>query len=521
MLTYRDNKLLYRTNNPNERIILKNIGGRWDSRYNAVSLPPIFSSICSVERVLGRVAYHASTAHYMEQYGFHIKPANLENVNATLYPYQKEAVDFLVNSPHHGSILSLSPGLGKTLTSIAAAVAMGAKKVLVVSPLTLMSTWIAEIYKWARIHAVNCYGGVPDGHGWFVTNYDTVVKYADQYIDQCYDVLIIDESILVKNRKTKRAQTVLALSNSADKVWLLSGAPVSRHADDLFMQLRIVAPTYFTSYWRFVNQYCLTHSNVWGTKVVGTNPNINFAHEFKDLMFVRNQKQVLPDLPDMLFQRYEVELTGRQAQLYTEMRDMFIMELLEDRVVAGTRLAQIVRLQQIVSCPETFENGLVSPKYDLLETLISNAELPLPAIVWVNFKQTADTLCARLARRFSGLSVAHIHGDVPAEERTRIIRGFQNGECDILILSLGTGKYGLTLTNAQGVVYYDKTFDGDAYLQSLARVQRIGLSHVPIVCTIQAKNSVDTLIEFNLAGKMQSIHQISNNDLATLMRSLT
>jgi SNF2 family DNA or RNA helicase len=82
------------------------------------------------------------------------------------------------------------------------------------------------------------------------------------------------------------------------------------------------------------------------------------------------------------------------------------------------------------------------------------------------------------------------------------------------------GKYGHTLTTTQTVIYHDRTWDADSYMQSMARVRRIGLDHSVRVITLKASGSTDELVEDNLAGKIPGIAEISNSDLAAMLRML-
>jgi len=68
--------------------------------------------------------------------------------NLPLFDFQREGVGFLVERER--AMLSLSPGLGKTVTSITAAEELYPKvtNILVVAPLSLLYMWKAEIEKW-------------------------------------------------------------------------------------------------------------------------------------------------------------------------------------------------------------------------------------------------------------------------------------------------------------------------------------------------------------------------------------
>jgi SNF2 family DNA or RNA helicase len=111
-----------------------------------------------------------------------------------------------------------------------------------------------------------------------------------------------------------------------------------------------------------------------------------------------------------------------------------------------------------------------------------------------------------------------VGGDAQAEET---IDAYKRSEYDILVLSMGVGKFGHTLTNTNSVVYVDRTFDGDAFYQSFHRVERFGLDHPVQVVVLRCPGTIEEFnVEENLAGKMETVAHITEADLAKLLTSL-
>lgn len=436
-----------------------------------------------------------------------------------LMKHQRDAVDFLVSTPHRGSLLALAPGLGKTLVAWVAGDLLDLRPILIVTTPTLLRTWERERLRWfpdAPPPEV-CRGCSPSLRSESViTTYETLVtspRGGTWQIRPGYSrdwgLVIVDESIMVKNRSSRRRQAVGQVTSRASRVWLLSGAPVSRFYDDLFSQLSLLLPDVFTSYWRFVNETCIVQETVWGTSIIGNRPDIDLSHRYRDLMFIRNQEDVV-DLPEMLFETRHLQLTPQQARAYDEMMTEFETTVDDQLIRATSRMAQISRGLQIVSC---LPNG-DSCKLDAVEELLDEG-YPLPMIVWVHFKHTGESLYRRLSRR-KGLSVRLVTGDT--EGRDEAIVDYLNGRVDVLILSLGVGKFGLTLTNTRTVVYVDKGFNFDDYQQSLFRVKRIGLTHSPVVVSLHVPGTIDDeLVVNNLITK--SYAALTGN-LRDLLRGL-
>jgi SNF2 family DNA or RNA helicase len=505
---------------------IQQAGGRWDAKRRAWILPPIMASIEIVLRLHpGKVRlttylyrmWSAKNGFFL--YSSEVVQKKLPDIWDKLYSYQQEAVTYLYSSPHSGAMLQLAPRLGKTITTCAAARAVKAQRVLVVTLLSLVPDWKHEIKQWTGQDAAVAYrSGDVSARGWIVTNYETVRDCLPEFLAGRWDLVVCDESILLQNRDAERTEAIQALRDRATRIWLLSGSPVSKHADGLYAQLRIISPKSFTSYWRFARTYCHTQETPWGTKVTGTRLDINIAREFRDLIFTRHYSDIEAELPEIVYQTVHVALAPTQQQAYQKILDEFLLELESgEEMPVVNKVAQLVRLQQCVSNPANFGGVSASGKLDVLMALFEHDEIPLPAVIWTQWTEGADQVYKCIARETS-LRVGISNGKV--KNKRDPIDQFKQNQLDILVLSLGVGKYGLTLANAQAAVYYDKSWDADAYIQSMARIYLPGQKTKPLVLTLHAQGTVDELVEQNLRDKSFSIGHTSNADLAHILRSL-
>lgn len=396
-----------------------------------------------------------------------------------LFPFQKESVQFLHSHPR--AMLALAPGLGKTACSIfAASIQPDTYRVLVVAPLTLTVNWCREVKKWVGEEAVIWHGKppYPPGDRWVVTNYDTIRINLPTFQKEDWDLMIVDESVLVKNRKAKRTQAIKDLAREAKVVWELSGAPTTRFYDDLWSQLNILDPARFRSYWRFVDTYCLKFDNGYGISITGNQPDAveRLQEDLADVYFSRTQDQVL-DLPDWIFEDIQIPMYDKQWKAYSQMEQRFWAQLPEgDIVLSPNVLSQITRLVQIASNPHLLGAEDVGAKWDAAIEMMEWVEKP--AIIWTTFIDTATYLEVLLRKHYR---VASLTGSTKQADRQTIVDQFQNGELDVVIAHPGVGKFGLTLTAARTAIYLERSYNGDDYYQSLHRIRRIGTSHSPVV----------------------------------------
>lgn len=507
---------------------IKQLGATWSEKDKSWVLPATLASKRGLdEMLLSEVAYDATVA---------VEEIPVVNVaDDRLFDFQQMAVGRLMGAKR-GMLLCASPGLGKTIMAIVAADnRVPDDQIVVVAPSSLLRTWQREINTWSTNTTSYIVKGTAvdwdevQKSRWLLTSWDTLAIHQDWFLGS-WPLWIFDESVLVKSRDSDRAFAVTGgtkkrkgkpdkkwvnLRKTIDQAWLLSGSPVTRHADDLWQQLNIIFPRAFKSYWRFAERYCEIEESVWSAngKVVATRRDRDAVADNADLILVINQEDVL-DLPEYLFEVIDVDLTWKQQVAYQDMNKNFLALLDSgDLLTAASIAAQLTRLQQITSY---FEGE--SAKHDALIQLMRSNHYETPMLVWTHWKEGAKALTGSL--QDLGYDAIHVSGDSSDKDKDHFIELFKKGKLDILVLSLGVGKFGHTMTNTKTVVYVDKSFSADDYYQSLRRVRRIGLTHRPVVVTIRAPGTVDEVVELNLEGKIDSISRIARANLSELLKGI-
>lgn len=514
---------------------MKILGATWDRGRSEWRLPASRMHVESVRDLLVDVTVVGGTVEPLNQ-----RATRVELEDDRLFDWQVPVARKLADS-EHGMLLCATPGLGKTAMSIVAAdAAVPEDQVLVVAPAKLLRTWEREIRKWCRGEAtVDVLKGTPDwtvvGQArWLLVSWDVFTRHQDWFDSptQPWPLWILDESVMAKSRRSTRAMAVKGgtrrrtkadgtvevkrwtnLRKSVRRVWLLSGSPTTRHADDLWSQLAMIWPRAFPSYWRFAERYCHVEETVWAKTVIGTRKDRDAVRDNEDLIVVVDQESVI-DLPEYLFEAVDVDLLPRQARAFEEMLKDYVATLDDSTMlVAENRMAQLVALQQITS----YWQG-ESAKHDALVSLVEAGVYEAPHLIWTHWREGADALTHRVTD--AGLRVEHVMGGMSEKTSDRMIEDYKAGKLDALVLSVGVGKFGHTLTNTRTVHWVDKTFNADDYVQGLRRVRRIGLTWRPVSVTYRAPFTTDDLIEMNLEGKIDSIARVTNASLRELLLGL-
>jgi SNF2 family DNA or RNA helicase len=357
--------------------------------------------------------------------------------------------------------------------------------------------------------------------------------------DLDWDVVIFDESVLLKNRKSKRVSACRTLSRASNKTWLLSGAPTTRDNSDIWAQFNLIEPDYFSSFWRLAEEFCIVVKTQWSQgEILGSRRDISVRDEFPDIMFVRNQEEVFEDLPTYIHWDVELDLHKKQAKAHQDVLDTWLHELEENkdkRVEVTAVIAMLTRLQQITSNLYNLQTtGEEWPDYsakaDFVEEYLAGGDLEWPVLIWCHHRPGAKALLDRLQRQakkkdsalYRKRSELVVGGTKGADT---IIEEFKAGKVDVMILGITVGKYGHTLANAKTIITYDKTWDSDAWFQMLhraagARAKLAGFHHRPLLVSPRCRGTVDDYVELNLAGKLPDMANMTGADLAKILRSL-
>lgn len=460
-----------------------------------------------------------------------------------LFDYQKDGARFLTR--HDRAMLSLSPGLGKTLTSAYAAGLRGFENILVVCPASLLFYWKGELEKWEDklpkkplsqvwhrkvdfldVHYTDLLGH--KNQRWIITNPETVTKHIEKFFGNDFDCLIVDESIMYKHRDSNRSKAMKVLANHIETVWLLTGAPATRYLDDFWHQFHILKPKGYSSYWRFARKYCIIEDNEWGSKVVANAKDAEkeIKKNFSDIYFSRTQDDVA-NIPDWIMEDIDIPMLPAQDKAYDTLRKEFYIELdsvdPDEKITVRNHLSLMIRSVQVASNPFLVGGVNSAGKWDALPELMEI--YPGPFIIWVNFIKTGELIRDNLAQQkvkwaFTAdgtLRVALANGSTTMEDRNSIVNAFQNGELDVLILNNQVGKFGFSITKARTAIFVERIYD-DSYFQCLHRNRRIGTTVSPVILNLRSvtqsgRKTIDHTIHSVLDYRVGMIKTVTAGDL--------
>jgi hypothetical protein len=430
------------------------------------------------------------------------------------HPYQHDAVKFLVSRPAGG--LFLDPGYGKTSITLHAFMLMRqakkARRMLVlVKARNLDNVWQKEIEKWGlpltwnvlhgnkknqRLHenvdvSIMNYEGLP----WF----DHLPK-ADK---ERFDVLVVDESSMLKDTGTQRFKAVRANLKYFNRRYILTGTPAAESLMNLFGQCFVLdggvaLGQYITG---FRNQY-FTPSGYMGyewTIKPGAEEEI-----------FRRLGELVLRLPSGLIKMPPLRIVDRGVSLgedakaaYKEMEDEFIIQWGEGNVTAANAAVATGKLRQIANGRCYVHNGSLvikvhDEKLDELESIVDELE---GKSLFVLYEYQHDV--EAIIKRFPG--TPWIGRGVSRKLAAEYEDAFNAGKLPMLCGQTQSVAYGFNLqADAHHVAYYALPWGLEPYIQSMRRVWRQGQKNPVTVYRILARDTIDFVVAAGLEKKDQT-----------------
>ncbi len=461
--------------------------------------------------------------------------------NEDLFPHQRAGVKFLATARR--ALLADEPGLGKTAQAIRALKELQAQgndvfPALIVCPNTLKKNWKREFERWWPGIDVEVIKGsatqrrkiFENDADVFVINWESLrthsrlAGYGSIALAKCKDCgghdekvsenrcevhrrelnaidfksVVADEIHRSKEPKSKQTRALWAATGNADIRFALTGTPIANNVLDLWSILHWLSPEEWPSKTRWIDRMINIMLNAFGgMMVLGVKPHMEeeFYAAVNPRMRRMLKKKVLPWLPEMMFERKDVEMSTKQKKAYDQMRDLMIAELEGgDSLTAPSALTQTIRLLQFASSfaevtvdestGET-EVKLIGPscKVDALMDDIKSGDFGDDSVaVCAVSRQLIDLLSAELTKE----KIPHglITGAQDEDERQQAVDDFQAGKIKWILFTAQAGGVGITLTAARRLVMLQRPWSLVDHKQALDRIHRIGSEiHDSVVIT--------------------------------------
>lgn len=422
----------------------------------------------------------------------------------TLYKFQEEAIAKMLKSldrnATHACLNSCEMGLGKTIQAIFCAKELKAKYILVLCPAIMRLVWEKEVLTWhngSKVKVVLTSSDVSKSFDYKDSiTYYTICSYdlahrptvLSKLSKLKYDLLVLDESHYLKNRRALRTRAALAnlWQCSAYKI-LLSGTPCSVSVTDLFTTCHAIMPEVFKSFTDFAEEYCQKRYSPWTYNHIeyyGIKNAEKLSKIMRDNFYIRYTKEeVLPELPDKIWQniylpvKYAIKPSSKSEE-ETLANELAIMKRCIEtgkEPPVPTCLANHLKLQGEYK---------IEPAAEFIQELLDQGK-PVVCYAWHR------SVIAGLAEFFDGEHPSVITGETPATARFKAVEDFQSGKTNLFLGNLQAAGTGITLTRASTCVLVELAWSPTVIQQAVDRLHRINQKDTVLIYCLIVEKSID------------------------------
>lgn len=432
-----------------------------------------------------------------------------------LSPVQIEALRRSYGKRGWGHFLDM--GLGKTLLALdefrRAVKANVATRLVVICPNNFKSGWVEEIEKHRYVYDVHVLeadsmkkarafvAARHEAPPILIINYEAirlgkVLDLIEDYANGANVMLVVDESIAVKNPTSKRTRAILAIAPLFTLIRCLTGKPQSQGPQDLWSQLRLCGLDDGRNFYAFRNRFCRM-GGFMGREIIGAI-NTDELHRILDQhSFIATKEDWLEGLTEKVSttRRYELgEVLGRH---YAEMRDQYMTWLREhsETVTVEIAITKYIKLAQIQAGFIIREQEGSPGEHGWAESLVMDADNPRLNLLLDILKETSGKVAICFKHRFVGgqlykllarrqMAPTMLIGGMKGDEISFAKRLFnEDPKCRAILLQIQASKFGHTLIGDQEgdisnacstMIFYENSYSLDDRSQIEDRIHRRG-----------------------------------------------
>lgn len=440
------------------------------------------------------------------------------------FPYQLDAFLAVKDMPY--SAIFHEQGLGKTKIAVDLLLYWLTEKdidtVFIVTKKQLVANWIDEFKIHTHIQPKVLSNNKNDNFyvlnssvKVIVTNFETLStdKSRIKLFLKCRNVaIIIDESTKLKNPTAKITKDFFELSDLFKIKTIMTGTPVANRPYDIWAQVFFLdgGENLGNDFEDFKKNTDLSNDltkNLEKRELFQESVS-NIYDKISSFSIRETKKSCGIELPEKEYESLYVEFESIQKCMYDKIVEELQIEVEHDGESIidddSVSLKRLLRLMQTTSNPKLLDerydkiSGKEQQLDDLIEEIIGREE---KCIIWSNYIENIEYLTTK----YQKYGARRIHGSLSMEDRNKSVQMFKFEEsCKLLLATPQAAKEGLTLTVANNVIFYDRGFNLDDYLQAQDRIHRISQKKKCHIYNILVRDSVDEWIDKLLIAKQHA-----------------
>jgi SWI/SNF-related matrix-associated actin-dependent regulator 1 of chromatin subfamily A len=419
--------------------------------------------------------------------------------------HQKEAIQKLLENKKF--ILADDMGLGKTTSTIIGALESGSKKILIICPATLKINWKREIENYSdRPIFIAESKNFSTEHDFVIANYDIIKNFHDPknkeeslILNSKFDLVIVDEAHYIKNATAQRTKLINDLVKNTERLWLLTGTPMTSRPMDYFNLLSLVDSPVSKNWMAYAIRYCAGYQFKVGNRKVW---NITGASNLEELRertsgtILRRLKENVLDLPDKIITPVYLKLKSKAYEdVMGEYYDWYDKNPEESKSLT-VQFSKLTKVRQIIA------DEKIQQTIEIAENIIEQGK---KVIIFCNFTDSLN----KIVEHF-GKTAVKLDGSMSQHERQYSVDQFQENEkIKVFVGNIRAAGTGITLTAGEAAIFNDLSSD---HAQAEDRSYRYGQKNNVLVYYPIFENSIEGIIYDILNNKKQVIATVMGDN---------
>lgn len=386
--------------------------------------------------------------------------------------------------------LAMEVRTGKTLTSLGIADQMNVEHVLFLTKKKAISSIVGD-------YDLMC----PASFILFTINYESMHKLPQNIK---WDIVIIDEahSLGAIPKPNKRAKDVKALiKKNKSKVILMSGTPTPESYSQMYHQVYGIPNNPFkqyVSFYKFAKDYVDVKQRKINSMMIndysrGLETIVDKMNPYT-IRFTQKEAGFENDIVEDVL---EVEMNELTYNLTSRLKKDLVVQGKDDVILADTPVKLMMKLHQMYSGTIKFESG---------NSMI--LDLSKAQFIYDNFCVSKVGIFYKFKEELNALK--KVYGDQLCTELDEF-----NSTDKTIALQIVSGREGISLRNAEFLVYYNIDFSATSYWQSRDRMTTKD-STLSKVYWVFAKDGIEKEIYKSVVQKKDYTLKHFKKDLLTL-----
>jgi len=410
-------------------------------------------------------------------------------------------------------VLRLIIGLGKTTSTILAALETGAKKILIVCPASLKINWQREIANYSNRSVFIAEGKkFSTDDDFVIVNYDILKNFHDTdpkkkdeslLLQSNFDLLILDEAHMISNVQAQRTKIINNFAKKIDRVWLLTGTPMTSRPMNYYNLLNLIESPVAQNWKAYAIRYCQGYQFMAGKRKVWNVSGASNLEELRDRtskQILRRLKEEVLDLPDKIITPIYLRLRSKEYEnLMGEYYDWYDKNP-EESSSLTVQFSKLMKVRKVIANEKTTQT------IEFVENILDQGK---KVIIFTNFTDTLQTIYQHF-----GKQAVYLDGSCSNSARQQAVDSFQNDEkIKVFVGNLKAAGVGLTLTSAEVVIMNDLSFVPAEHSQAEDRAYRYGQKSNVLVYYPIYDNTIEAAIYDILNKKKEIIRTVMGDQI--------